>query len=126
MSIASSSASTEIIISTFSPAFCHASKPPLRYPSMVAKPTRANRITVSSSLPFSVISNNGLLKGNRLPAHSAKRPSRPIKILPGTNPSVKIAAGLVSTTNMSSLILFLNAATVKAVRPFALISSRLL
>jgi len=50
--------------------------------------------------------------GKMLPANSAKRPSRPILMEPGTNPCVKTFAFLVSRITGSNVVIYLKMKTI--------------
>ena len=128
ISIASSSGSTLMMRSIGSPAFFQASNPPSRKPIFLSNPTRVRRIRLSSSLPGSVTSRISVSKGSNVPAHSANRPSSPIKIESGINPSVNNSAWRVSRMikSFSSDFHLVNSETDIVFRPFSRSSSRFL
>ena len=102
--------------------FSHASNPPSRYPAFYQNPPSPNvpgfLLPYRVPLPVSWVLSNG----SSAPAHSAKRPSSPMKMEPGIKPSVNCVAGRVSSTSMSSSTNFF-AADESGVKPVSLMAS---
>ena len=78
---------------------CQFSIPPFRYPSVWSKPTLANLVITSSSLPFGTTNKRGVLISSRIsPTHGANLPSNPIKIELGICALAKSSWCLTSRT----------------------------